>query len=147
MVTSWPARRHSDAAVIPAGPDPTTATRLPVAGAVSGTSTPFSLSQSATNRSRAPMRTGLSFFPSIQVPWHCASCGQTRPHMAGSILSCLIIRAAFLKSSFAIALMKPGISIDTGHPFTQSGRGHPMHRSASNTAVCSGRPVATSLKS
>ena len=47
--TAWPARRTSAATVIPAGPLPTTATFLPVAGATSGAfAAPCARSQSAT---------------------------------------------------------------------------------------------------
>ena len=47
--TSWPARRTSAATVMPAGPLPTTATFLPVAGATTGgAAAPWARSQSAT---------------------------------------------------------------------------------------------------
>ena len=47
------------------------ATLLPVGASLGGSSpVPFSLSQSATNRSRLPMATGSSFLPTIHKPSH-----------------------------------------------------------------------------
>ncbi len=40
MTTSWPQRAISPATVMPAGPAPTTATRLPVGAALTGSGTP-----------------------------------------------------------------------------------------------------------
>ncbi len=70
-VTSWPLTIRSPATVSPAGPDPTTATFFPVGSALGGSSpVPFSLSQSAANRSRLPMATGSPFLARMHTPSH-----------------------------------------------------------------------------
>ena len=91
MVTATPLRASSPAQARPDGPEPMMAARFvaPSAAGASkagGVSQPRPMAQSATNRSRRPMATGLNLAPTTQVASHCDSCGQTRPHTAGSAL-------------------------------------------------------------
>ena len=68
----------SAATVNPAGPEPTTATLLPVGAAGVGTVVLLLFrSQSATKRSRRPIATDFStdfsILPTVQKLWHCFS--------------------------------------------------------------------------
>ncbi len=135
MVTSCPLRMRSPARVKPAGPDPTTATFLPVEGAFSGMKTsPLSLSQSAANLSSLPTATGWSFFPTIHTCSHWSSWGQTRPHIAGRLFRSFSFRAEPIKSPSLISLIKAGISISTGHPSMHLGFLHWRQRLDSSWA-------------
>ena len=74
----------SAAQAIPAGPEPTIATAKPQ-GSMSGRlDHPSAIARSPTNRSRRPIATGSSDWPTVHTPSHCVSCGQTRPQIAGS---------------------------------------------------------------
>ncbi|MBA7612365.1 hypothetical protein ES703_19601 [subsurface metagenome] len=75
MVTLCPILASSAAAVKPAGPEPTTATFLPVGlEDLGGLATPIlARSQSATKRSRRPIAMGASFLASEQVASHWVS--------------------------------------------------------------------------
>ena len=84
-VTRWPARFSCSAAASPAGPEPTTATFLPVrvAGG-SGATQPSSNARSMIVTSTALIVTGSSLMPSTQEPSHGA--GQRRPVNSGKLL-------------------------------------------------------------
>ncbi len=70
---------------MPAGPEPTTATRLPVfAGAISGCSQPFCQALSTIAHSIVLMVTGVSSRFSVHEASHGA--GQTRPVNSGKLL-------------------------------------------------------------
>ena len=86
-VTWTPLRASSPAQARPAGPEPTMAAFFWAGTPVAGNSShPRPMAQSATNRSSLPMDTGWYLTPTTQVASHCDSCGQTRPHTAGSAL-------------------------------------------------------------
>ena len=84
-VTLWPARLSWAAAARPAGPEPTTATFLPLrcAGG-SGTTQPSSKPLSMIAASMALIVTGGSVMPSTHDPSQGA--GQTRPVNSGKLL-------------------------------------------------------------
>ena len=84
-VTQWPARLSWAAQARPAGPEPTTATFLPVrTGGASGTIQPSSKPLSMMAHSMLLIVTGGSMMPSVQEPSHGA--GQTRPVNSGKLL-------------------------------------------------------------
>ncbi len=136
-VTWWPILARSAAAVIPAGPAPTTATLFPLGGLAderdpSGRA--FFDSQSATNLSRRPMAMGAPFFPRTHRLSHWTSWGQTRPHIPGRLFLALIVETASTISPSRTALIKAGISIPTGQPSIHLGFLHWRHLSASSAA-------------
>ena len=93
-VTSWPTRASCCAAARPAGPEPTTATFLPVlAAAGCGTTQPFSQPLSMILCSIDLMPTGSLLMPSVQAASHGA--GQMRPVNSGKLLvECRLSSAA-----------------------------------------------------
>src|SRR5215468_1995694 len=96
-VTSWPARASCCAQARPAGPEPTTATRLPVLVADgSGLIQPFSYALSTIAHSIVLMVTGLSSRLRVQDASHGA--GQTRPVNSGKLLVECRLRAASCQS-------------------------------------------------
>src|SRR5512137_50632 len=92
------------------------------------------------------MATGSHFLPRTQSFSHWSSWGQTLPQTAGRQFVSLIFRAAPMKSPSATSWMKAGMSMSTGHPDTQPGFLHWMHRLASSMAVSGVYPVGTSSK-
>ena len=84
IVTSYPSLARSPAQVSPAGPEPITATFFPSFSFGGSGLMLFSLAQSATKRSSLPIATGSPLIPRMHFPSHWLSCGQTRPHTAGS---------------------------------------------------------------
>ncbi len=84
-VTEWPQRLSSAAAASPAGPEPITATRLPVRrSGGSGTTQPSSKARSAIAISICSIVTGSSLMASTQADSHGA--GQIRPVNSGKLL-------------------------------------------------------------
>ncbi len=84
-VTAWPARASCWAQARPAGPEPTTATRLPVlCDGGSGTIQPSSQPRSTIWHSMVLMVTGLSSMLSVQDASQGA--GQMRPVNSGKLL-------------------------------------------------------------
>ena len=84
-VTLWPARASCWAAAMPAGPEPTTATVLPVFfGAITGWIQPSSQARSTIWHSMVLMVTGLSMMLRVQDASHGA--GQMRPVNSGKLL-------------------------------------------------------------
>ena len=83
-VTVWPALLSCAAAARPAGPEPTTATRLPVrASGGCGVTQPSSQARSMISCSMVLIVTGGALMPSVQLPSHGA--GQTRPVNSGKL--------------------------------------------------------------
>ena len=120
----------------PAGPEPTTATRMPVGGASSGVeAVPCTRSQSATKRSMRPIATGSPRLATTHTTSHCSSCGQTRPQIAGRVLVSLSLTSEPATSPWRSRSMKAGMSIPTGHPLTHGGLAHCRQRCASTSAV------------
>src|SRR5579863_2997051 len=84
-VTSWPARASCWAQARPAGPEPTTATDLPVfVAAGSGLTHPCSNALSTIAHSIVLMVTGLSSMVRVHDASHGA--GHTRPVNSGKLL-------------------------------------------------------------
>ena len=82
---------------MPAGPEPTTATFLPVfAAGGSGLIQPLPMARSAIAHSMVLMVTGLSSMLSVQDASHGA--GQTRPVTSGKLLVECRLRAASCQS-------------------------------------------------
>ncbi len=92
------------------------------------------------------MATGRSFLPTMHLPSHCSSWGQTRPQTAGRAFLSQSLAVAPEKSPSAMHLMNSGMSTDTGHPSTQDGFLHCKHRLASVIAISSVSPSGTSSK-
>jgi hypothetical protein len=94
-VTSWPARVSCWAAASPAGPEPTTATRLPVWTLGStGVTQPSSQARSMIVTSTCLIVTGSWLMPSTQAASQGA--GQSRPVNSGKLLvACRRSIAAF----------------------------------------------------
>src|SRR4030042_1049663 len=127
MVTLCPNLCRSAAQVNPAGPEPITATFLPVGGGRFGdesSSAICSRSQSATYLSSLPMAIGAPFLDSVHTCSHCDSCGQTRPHMPGKAFLPFITLTDSGMSLSRIAFMNSGISTFTGQPTTHGRLGH-----------------------
>ena len=83
-VTVCPALLSCWAAASPAGPEPTTATRLPVrTGGGCAFTSPASKARSTISCSMSLIVTGGSLMPSVQLPSHGA--GQTRPVNSGKL--------------------------------------------------------------
>ena len=98
---------------------------------------PSAIAKSPTNRSSRPIATGSSVSPTTHAPSHCASCGQTRPQIAGSRFVSVIVSYAPWGLFCVILRMKPGMSIPTGQPRMHGASGHNRHRSASRSASSS----------
>ena len=81
----------------------------------------------------------------VQFFWHCFSWGQTRPHTAGRRELLRMTLKAPGKSPWAASPRKPGMSMETGHPWTQGRVGHWRHREASRRACWGVYPRATSF--
>ena len=83
-VTPWPARASCCAQAMPAGPEPITATRLPVLrGADLGWIQPSSQPRSTISHSMVLIVTGLSSMLSVHEASHGA--GQMRPVNSGKL--------------------------------------------------------------
>ncbi len=83
-MTSWPQRFSSAATASPAGPEPTTATVLPVRrSGGSGTTQPSSNARSTIAISICSIVTGSSLIASTQADSHGA--GQMRPVNSGKL--------------------------------------------------------------
>ena len=81
------------------------------------------------------MPTGSPLMPRTHLPSHWFSCGQTRPHTAGSAVEALSTSQAPSKSSAATRAIKAGMSIPTGQPDTQGLFLQLRQRLASPTAM------------
>ena len=81
--------------------------------------------------------TSFSDLPTVQYFWHWFSCGQTRPHTAGSRLFVLIRSIAPWKSRRAIRPTKSRMGSSTGQPVVHGWFLHWRQRCASRTACAS----------
>mmetsp|Transcript_24639 Transcript_24639/g.63137 ORF Transcript_24639/g.63137 Transcript_24639/m.63137 type:complete len:246 (-) Transcript_24639:1782-2519(-) len=114
-VTSWPALLSWSAAARPAGPLPTTATRLPVrcmggAGAIQPSSHALSLMAC----SMVLMATGDSLMPSTQLPSQGA--GHTRPVNSGKLLVSARRRCASSQRPWCTSSLNSGTLLPSGQP-------------------------------
>ena len=143
-VTRWPARLSCCAAARPAGPLPTTATRLPVrtAGA-SGTTQPSSKARSAIVISICLIATGSSLMPSTQADSHGA--GQTRPVNSGKLLVAWSRWLASCHWSRYTRSLKSGMMFPSGQPVWQKGTPQSMQRAPWVFTSSGGRIVRNSL--
>src|SRR5258705_10182155 len=100
---------------MPAGPEPMTATFLPVLrDGGSGTAQPSAMARSAIAHSMVLMATGLSSMLSVQDASHGA--GQTRPVTSGKLLVECRLRAASRQSPRKTRSFQSGIWLFTGQP-------------------------------
>ncbi len=114
--TSWPSTASRCAQASPAGPAPTTATRLPVGAARSNGCTPAAISVSVAWRCRRPISTGRpSASIRTQASSHSVSVGHTRAHMPPRMFCSKMVRAAASGVPVWICRMKSGMSISVGH--------------------------------
>ena len=140
MVTAWPARASSAAAVSPAGPEPTTATRFPVGLATSGrVGVVLLYSRRRTARVRRPYR----HLVAEDADPRTVSVG--RPRRGGSMFC--PERPCGRREIALRNLMDEPRDIDPDRqPFTQSGFLHWRQRSARQRPH-QGEPESTSSKS
>ena len=137
-VTSWPARASCWAAARPAGPEPTTATFLPVffrAGL--GSTQPFSqaLSMMACSMDLMPTASVLMF----RVQAASQGAGQMRPVNSGKLL----VECRTSSASFHLFLntrsFQSGMMLFTGQPLLQNGMPQSMQRAPWMAASASDR--------
>src|SRR3979490_553369 len=103
---------------MPAGPEPTTATALPVLTAgTSGLIQPAATARSAIAHSMVLIATGLSSMLSVQDASHGA--GQTRPVTSGKLLVVWRLRAASCQLPRYTKSFQSGIWLFTGQPVWQ----------------------------
>ena len=112
---------------MPAGPEPITATRLPLLGWTSkgtGAATPRSACSRRTSSPWWRWLSRMAIASSTSSRRQCSSqgAGQTRPRMLGKGIVRLKMRAPSRQSPSVFALRKPGISMWLGHLFWQGGR-------------------------
>ncbi|MCY1224155.1 hypothetical protein D9M72_363000 [compost metagenome] len=126
-VTSWPARANCCATAKPAGPEPTTATVLPVLWRGScGLTQPSSQALSMMACSIDLMPTGSSLIPSVQAASHGA--GQMRPVNSGKLLVWCSTSIADFQSWRYTRSLKSGMMLLTGQPLLQNGMPQSMQR-------------------
>ena len=114
-VTAWPARASCWAQAMPAGPEPTTATRLPVFFAgTSGAIQPSSQPRSTIEHSIDLMVTGLSSMFSVHEASQGA--GQMRPVNSGKLLVECRTSSASCQRSRRTSSFQSGIRLLTGQP-------------------------------
>ncbi len=128
-VTSWPARVSCWAAASPAGPEPTTATFLPVmtCGGI-GTTQPSSKALSMISTSTCLMVTGSWLMPSTHEASHGA--GHSRPVNSGKLLVACSRSIASRQRSRYTRSFHSGIRLPSGQPLWQNGIPQSMQRDA-----------------
>ena len=118
--TSWPSIASRCAQASPAGPAPTTATRLPLGAARGNGCPPFAISASVAKRCSRPISTGRPSAASrTQASSQSVSVGQTRAHMPPRMFWARMVRAAAFGGAAAISRMNSGMSIEVGQAATQ----------------------------
>ncbi len=128
-VTQWPARLSCSAAASPAGPEPTTATFLPVRiTGGSGATHPSSKARSMIETSTALIVTGSSLMPSTHEPSHGA--GHRRPVNSGKLLVACRRSMASRQWSRYTRSFQSGTMLPSGQPWWQNGMPQSMHRAA-----------------
>src|ERR1700709_2269743 len=119
-VTSCPARASCCAAANPAGPDPTTATFLPVlCFDGNGATQPSAQALSMIACSIDLMPTGSSLIPSVQAVSHGA--GQMRPVNSGKLFVECSTSIADFQFCWNTRSLKSGMMLFTGQPLLQNG--------------------------
>ena len=126
-MTSWPARASCCAAASPAGPEPTTATFLPVRTVGGcGTTQPISQALSMMACSIDLMPTGSSLMLSTQAASHGA--GHTRPVNSGKLLVWCSTSIAVFHPWRYTRSFQSGMMLLTGHALWQNGMPQSMQR-------------------
>src|SRR3990167_8545036 len=129
---------------MPAGPDPTTATFLPVlilAGC--GCTQPSAQARSMMACSIDLMPTASSFTLSVQAASHGA--GQMRPVNSGKLLVLCSTVIAFFQSPWYTRSLKSGMMLLTGQPLLQNGVPQSMQRAACTLDCWSSSATTNSL--
>ena len=122
----------------PPGPEPTTATRLPVRlRGGSGTIQPSSKARSTMVFSMCLMVTGGSLMPSTQAASQGA--GQMRPVNSGKLLVECRTRMASLQRSLKTRSFQSGMMLLTGQPVWQKGTPQSMQRAPCVRTFSSGK--------
>jgi hypothetical protein len=136
-VTRCPARFSSAGAAMPAGPEPTTATRRPLRSAGGrGVIQPSSKPRSAIAYSICLIITGSSLMSSTQADSHGA--GQIRPVNSGKLLVASSWRMASSQRSWRTRSFQSGMRLPSGQPLLQNGTPQPMQRAAWSRSSGSG---------
>ena len=144
--TRCPARVSCWAAARPAGPDPTTATDLPVrTDGGTGTTQPSSQARSMMDTSTCLMVTGSWLMPSTHAPSHGA--GQSRPVNSGKLLVACSRSIASRQRSLWTRSFQSGMRLPRGQPLLQNGMPQSMHREACVCRWSSGNGSYTSCQS
>src|SRR5574337_738555 len=144
-VTSCPTRASCCAAASPAGPEPTTATFLPVLAAGGrGTTQPSAQARSMIACSIDLMPTASSLMLSVHAASHGA--GQIRPVNSGKLLVLCSVSIAARQSSRYTRSLKSGIRLLTGQPWMQNGVPQSMQRAPWRCACSVRSPRTNSLK-
>ena len=144
--TSWPARVSCCAAASPAGPDPTTATRLPVrTDGGTGRTQPSSHARSMISTSTCLIVTGSWLMPSTHAASHGA--GHSRPVNSGKLLVACSRSMASRQWSRYTRSFQSGMRLPSGQPLLQNGIPQSMHRDACARTSPSGNVSYTSCQS
>jgi hypothetical protein len=129
---------------MPAGPEPTTATFLPVlALAGLGTTQPSAQALSMIACSMLLMPTASSLTFNVHAASHGA--GQMRPVNSGKLLVESSTANAFFQSARYTRSLKSGMMLLTGQPLLQNGVPQSMQRALWIFASASFRPMTNSL--
>ena len=129
---------------MPAGPEPTTATFLPVlCFAGRAVTQPSAQARSMMACSIDLMPTASSFTFSVQAASQGA--GQMRPVNSGKLLVLCSTSIAFFQSPRYTRSLKSGMMLLTGQPLLQNGVPQSMQRAACILALPSSRPTTNSL--
>src|SRR3954447_13164921 len=144
--TSWPARVSCCAAARPAGPDPTTATRLPVfVSGSTGSIHPPAQARSTISTSTCLMVTGSWLIPSTHAVSHGA--GHSGPVNSGKLLVACSRSIASCQCSRQTRSFQSGMRLPSGQPLLQNGMPQSMHRDACAFSSPSGNGSYTSCQS
>src|SRR5262245_18026258 len=145
-VTACPARVSCCAAARPAGPLPTTATRLPVAFAgTTGTTQPSSNARSTISTSICLIVTGGSLMPST----HAASqgAGHRRPVNSGKLFVACNRSLAPCQRSWYTRSFHSGMRFPSGQPVWQKGMPQSMQRAPWVRTLSAGKSSYSSFQS
>ena len=144
--TACPARVSCWAAARPAGPEPITATFLPVrTDGGTGTTQPSSHARSTISTSTCLMVTGSWLMPSTQAPSQGA--GHRRPVNSGKLLvACRRSMASRQRSRYTRSFQS-GMRLPSGQPLLQNGMPQSMHRDACVCRWSSAKGSYTSFQS
>ena len=139
-VTAWPARASCCAAARPAGPEPTTATRLPVmCAAGSGRIQPSLKACSMIVSSTCLIVTGSLLMPRTQAASQGA--GQRRPVNSGKLFVACKRSIASRHWSLYTRSFQSGMMLPSGQPWWQKGMPQSMQRAAWSRSVWVGKSV------